>query len=44
MMQSYWHPVTWLIAAGIAARFVASLFIQQAGEARRWLLRRLGPG
>ena len=44
MMRSYWHPVTWLIAAGIAARFVASLAIQQADEARRWLLGKLGPG
>ena len=41
MMRSYWHPVTWLIAAGIAARFVASLFIQQADEAGRWLRHRL---
>ncbi len=44
MMQSYRHPYTWLIAAGIAARFVTSLFIQQANEARRWLLHRPGPG
>lgn len=43
MMQSYWHPFTWLIAAGIAARFVASLLIQLADEASRWLLHRLGP-
>ncbi len=43
MMQSYWHPFTWIIAAGIAARFVVSLFIQQTDEARRWLFHR-GPG
>jgi GT2 family glycosyltransferase len=38
MMQSYWHPVTWLIAAGIGARFVGSLLIQQTDELRRRLL------
>ncbi len=43
MMRSYWHPATWLIAAGIAARFAASLVIQQADEARRWMVSRLRP-
>jgi GT2 family glycosyltransferase len=38
MMQSYLHPVTWLIAAGIGARFVGSLLIQQTDELRRRLL------
>jgi GT2 family glycosyltransferase len=37
MMQSYWHPFTWLIAAGIAARFAASMLIHLAEEARRRL-------
>ena len=39
MMKSYWHPYTWLIVAGIAARCVAALLIQQGAEARRWLFR-----
>ena len=37
MMKSYWHPETWLIAAGIAGRYVAALLLQQADEVRRWL-------
>ena len=37
MMKSYWHPETWLIAAGIVGRYVAALLIQQADEVRRWL-------
>jgi len=40
MMKSYWHPYTWLIGAGIAARCVAALLIQQAEEVRRWLFSR----
>lgn len=39
MMKSYWHPITWIIAAGIAARFVGSLVIQQLDELRRGLMR-----
>lgn len=40
-MKSWWHPLTWVVIASLAARFVVSLVLQQAGEGSRILRGRL---
>ncbi len=36
-MKSWWHPLTWVVLAGVTVRFVVSLVLQQVGELRRSL-------
>lgn len=41
-MKSWWHPLTWLVIAGLAGRFVVSLVLRMADEILRMFRARLG--